>query len=126
MSNLSEQNGTWVPKIENPFEQIDVRLSNIENLLLDLKKSPTTSQQEQIQWFNIDELCNYLPDRPAKATVYGWVHAGTIPYHKGGKALRFLRSEIDEWLKSGRRKTNSEIAAQASLYIDGRRRKSGK
>jgi site-specific DNA-methyltransferase (adenine-specific) len=47
-----------------------------------------------------DELCEYMPDRPTKATVYGWVHANKVPVHKGGKKLRFLKSEIDNWMKS--------------------------
>ncbi|MDR1342763.1 MAG: helix-turn-helix domain-containing protein [Prevotellaceae bacterium] len=31
----------------------------------------------------------------------------SIPYHKKGKKLMFLKSEIDNWLKEGRRKTGS-------------------
>lgn len=69
------------------------------------------------QWFNLDELCNYLPDRPAKQTIYGWIHTGLIPSHKNLKKLRFLKSEIDLWLKSGRRKTQIEMAADASQYL---------
>ena len=33
----------------------------------------------------------YLPDRPAKQTVYGWVFQKKIPYHKKGKKLQFLK-----------------------------------
>jgi excisionase family DNA binding protein len=82
----------------NPFELIDARLSNIETLLLDIKHSK--KEIETDQWFNLNELCEYIPDKPSKPTVYGWVHAGTIPVHKGGKKLRFLKSEIDIWLKN--------------------------
>lgn len=105
--------------MNNPFETIDARLSNIENLLLDLKYAPkdTDKQTEKDTWFDIIELCNYLPDKPAKPTVYGWVHAGLIPHHKGQKKLRFLKSEIDQWLKSGKQKTVTEIAAEADHYI---------
>lgn len=69
------------------------------------------------QWFDLTELCQYIPDKPSKATVYGWVNAGTIPVHKGGKKLRFLKSEIDSWMKQGRRKTLSEIAGEAEQYL---------
>jgi|SRR5665647_265753 len=68
-------------------------------------------------WFDLNELCSYLPDKPAKPTVYGWVHTGLIPCHKGAKKLRFLKSEIDQWLKSGKQKTVSEIEAEAISYL---------
>jgi excisionase family DNA binding protein len=60
-------------------------------------------------------------DKPSKATVYGWVNAGTIPVHKGGKKLRFLQSEIDHWMKQGRRKTLNEIAGEAEQYLTKKR-----
>lgn len=53
-------------------------------------------------WMDLAQLCEYLPDKPSKATVYGWVCARTIPYHKKTKKLSFLKSEIDAWIiKSG-------------------------
>ncbi len=77
---------------------------------LDGQKSTPTDPE---RWYNLNELCEYLPDRPAAATVYGWVHNAIIPHHKSGKKLRFLKSEIDLWLKQGKKKTVSEIEAQA-------------
>lgn len=88
----------------NPFEVIEARLSNIETLLLDIKHSHNVQGQQSAEadrWFDLKELCKYHPDKPTKPTVYGWVSAGTIPVHKGGKKLRFLKSEIDNWLKQG-------------------------
>lgn len=62
---------------------------------------------EPDRWFNIDQLCQYVPDKPANQTVYGWVARHEVPYHKKGKKLQFLKSEIDEWLKSDKRKTET-------------------
>jgi len=76
---------------------------------------------ETDRWFDLNELCNYLPDKPAKATVYGWVHTGTIPHHKGQKKLRFLKSEIDPWLKTGKKKTLAEIASEAERYLSNKK-----
>ena len=84
--------------------------------LKDLILKPSNNQIRD-QWFDLNELINYLPDKPAKATVYFWVSSGLIPNHKGGKKLRFLKSEIDAWLKEGRRKTQKEIAADAEVYL---------
>jgi excisionase family DNA binding protein len=94
--------------------QLYDKLNNIERLLLE---QGNEQPQETESWFDLSGLCNYLPDKPARATVYGWVHAGTIPVHKGQKKLRFLKSEIDQWLKTGKRKTLSELAAEAETYL---------
>ena len=50
-------------------------------------------------WMDVDELCDYIPSHPVKQTVYGWVSDRQIPHHKINKALIFLQSEIDDWMK---------------------------
>ena len=86
-----------------------------------IKKVLSTQQNEQPteadRWFDLNALCQYHPDKPSKPTVYGWVNAGTIPVHKGDKKLRFLKSEIDNWLKQGRKKTLAETATEADQYL---------
>jgi len=47
------------------------------------------------------------------------VSRGLVPYHKNGKNLVFLKSEIDEWLKTGKRKSNAEIEAESYLKKKG-------
>lgn len=89
------------------------KVERIETLLI--AKQPQT--QEGDRWLNLDDLCKYHPDHPAKPTVYGWIGQRSIPYHKKGKKLMFLKSEIDSWLKEGRRKTATEIQAEAAQFI---------
>ena len=64
-------------------------------------------------WMDLAQLCEYLPDKPSKATVYGWVCARTIPYHKKTKKLSFLKSEIDDWLVKSGHATVEEIRETA-------------
>lgn len=106
--------------MNNPFKTLDERLSNIENLLLDIKHNPIpiSEPQQNNLWLDLNDLIKYDPEKRTKPTFYGYVHEGTIPYHKRGKKLIFLKSEIDEWLKSGRVKTNSEIEAEAESYLN--------
>lgn len=78
-----------------------------------LNESLNKKNESSDKWFDLTGLCNYLPDKPAKPTVYGWVNNGLIPYHKTGKRLRFLKSDIDNWLNQGRRKTTEENKADA-------------
>jgi len=92
------------------------KVENIETLLKVEQKTQTGDQ-----WFNLDDLCSYHPDHPAKPTVYGWICQRAIPYHKKGKKLMFLKSEIDTWLKNGRRKTAAEIHAEAIAYVNSKK-----
>ena len=64
-------------------------------------------------WMDLAQLCEYLPDKPSKATVYGWVCARTIPYHKKTKKLSFLKSEIDAWIIKSGHATAEEIRETA-------------
>jgi excisionase family DNA binding protein len=88
----------------------------IENSIKKVLGNQTPTEQDC--WFDLNELCQYHPDKPSKATVYGWVNAQAIPVHKGGKKLRFLKSEIDNWLKQGRKKTYAEIVSEADNYLN--------
>jgi len=101
--------------MKNPFEEISERFDRLEKLI-ESKKSEAPAPETDT-WFNLSELCQYLPDKPAKPTVYSYVQNRKIPFHKKGKALFFLKSEIDLYLKSGRRRTSTEISAEADQYF---------
>lgn len=94
------------------------KVDKLETLL----SAQTTAKVEPAdRWFNLQELCEYLPDRPARQTVYGWIGQHAIPYHKKGKKLQFLKSEIDAWLKTDKRKTAAELQAEAIQFINAKR-----
>jgi excisionase family DNA binding protein len=93
------------------------KVENIERLLLEKSNEP---QPETDKWFDILELCDYLPNKPARATIYGLVHNRKIPFHKTSKSLIFRKSEIDDWLRLGRIKTIDEIQVEATNYLKGR------
>jgi hypothetical protein len=91
-------------------------IQKVENLevLIANGKSET---READRWFNLKEFQDYHPDHPAAPTIYAWVGQRLIPNHKHGKKLMFLKSEIDEWLKSGKRKTAAELKAEAAEFV---------
>lgn len=103
------------------FSLLRNEVGEIKRLLLEKSNPP---RPEADSWFDLSELCFYHPDKPSKPTVYGWVHTGLIPCHKSGKKLRFLKSEIDNWLKQGRKKTLAEAATEADNYL--KKNKGGK
>jgi excisionase family DNA binding protein len=96
------------------FTHLSNEVSEIKRMLIEKGKD---NQTDTDSWFDINDLCKYHPDKPSKATVYSWVNAGIIPVHKGGKKLRFLKSEIDNWLKQGRKKTLIEISGEVDQYL---------
>ena len=51
-------------------------------------------------WIGLDEAAKYLDVR--KDTGRSWIKKTDIPAHKIGKLWKFKRSELDEWVKSGR------------------------
>ena len=83
------------------------KVERLERLLTD-RADP--EPEEADKWFDLQGLCEYLPDHPKRATVYGWINKKAIPYHKtaGRKQLAFLKSDIDKWMKDGKRKTVTE------------------
>ena len=97
----------------NKVDRIILQLSeSLAELKIALKENGTYLPQIETSndvWFDLAGLCGYLPDRPAKQTVYLWVHKRQIPHYKSGKKLRFLKKDVDAWLKNGRRKTQTEI-----------------
>jgi excisionase family DNA binding protein len=100
------------------FTHLTNEVSEIKKLLLE---NSNRKPNETDCWFDLTDLCNYHPDKPTKPTVYGWVNAGIIPVHKSSKKLRFLKSEIDQWLKQDKRMTFSEAANLADQYCKSRK-----
>ena len=52
------------------------------------------------KWIGIEKVAEYMD--VTKDTVRNWIKKTDIPAHKIGKLWRFKKSEIDEWIKSGK------------------------
>ena len=96
-------------------------IKTIDELSTTVKTLKMSQTANTPKWMDMDELCAYLPSHPAKQTVYGWVSAKQIPVHKINKALAFLQSEIDEWLKNKVHKTQADLMREAQEYVNARR-----
>lgn len=53
----------------------------------------------------------------ARSTLYRLTSAKEIPHYKLGQALRFKKSELDEWLTRTRVASNKEIESKAVTYM---------
>lgn len=58
------------------------------------------NEQYQDNWINLEEAANYMGI--TKDTVRNWIKKTDIPAHKIGKFWRFKRSELDDWIRSGK------------------------
>lgn len=52
----------------------------------------------------------------ARSTLYRLTSKKEIPHYKVGQALRFKKSELDEWLTRNRVATAKEIESKAATY----------
>ena len=100
-------------------QQLEALLDAKVKLILE-SISQANSKTVSDEWFDLKGLIAYLPSHPQPQTIYDWIHKKLIPFHKtpGSKTLVFLRSEIDDWLKTGRRKTQSEKDDFIKKYLN--------
>lgn len=53
----------------------------------------------------------------SKPTLYSYVQRNEIPYHKKGNRLYFFKTEIIEWIKTGKQKTLKELEAETDDFL---------
>lgn len=51
-------------------------------------------------YIGLEEIANYLGVK--SATVRTWIKTKELPAHRIGKLWKFKRSEVDEWINSGK------------------------
>ena len=58
-------------------------------------------ENNEDKWIDIEDAANYLS--VSKDTIRNWIKKNTgIPAHRIGKLWKFKKSELDEWIKSGK------------------------
>lgn len=95
------------------------KLNKLDSKIDSLNNIPQVRLADQ--WMNLKELCEYLPSHPAEQTVYGWTSCHQIPFHKRGKRIMFLKSEIDAWLRDGKVKSEKDLENEAARFIKSKR-----
>jgi len=80
--------------MKNPFEAIDVRLSNIETLLLDIKHKP--KEKEKPENYTVKEASQLL--KVSEQSVHNYIKKGFIPAQKLGRILLIKRIDLEQSL----------------------------
>ncbi len=99
-------------KISNPFEQIIIQLDRIESFLYTIVSKLDESRESSIQnpKDNSIQIAIKITGLKKK-TIYNLVNRRLIPHSKRGKRLYFDETELETWIKNGKRKTKDELAA---------------
>jgi excisionase family DNA binding protein len=103
-------------QLPQAVSRLHEKLDNIELLLREVNHhSP-----EADELLTIAQAAKFL--HLSTPTIYGKVSRNEIPVNKQGKRLYFYKSELAEWIKSGRKKTYGEIKQEAEEYLGNSKR----
>lgn len=80
--------------MNNPFETINQRLSNIETLLLDIKHKPI--EEEKSENLTVKEVAEVL--KVSEQSVHSYIKKGHFPAQKIGRILLIKRADLDNAL----------------------------
>ena len=100
------------------MSELHEKINRIEQLLLE-RQSPAKEEE----MFTVAQAAAFL--NLSVGTVYLKVSSYEIPVNKRGNRLYFYKSELEEWVKGGRKRTVSELQreAQERLGNDTRHRR---
>lgn len=103
-------------------EELIRRISDqvTENILKAVKNENTTSKPSN-DFLTLKEAAIFLDLAPA--TIYTMVSKGELPVMKRTKRLYFSQSELIDYLKEGRKKSFTEIEAEAASYLVTKQKK---
>jgi predicted DNA-binding transcriptional regulator AlpA len=87
--------------------------SELETFFAEYALTASSSESDQLGGIELAQQVTGL----AKPTIYGLAAQSKIPCMKQGKKLYFSKRELTDWIKQGRRKTITEIEAEANSYL---------
>ena len=88
-------------------------VSELKQLIIAKNEKQSTKQPEQ--FLTIQEAAIFL--KLTVPTMYSKVSKGELPVMKKGKRLYFSKTELLEYIKDGKKKSNAEIEAEAESYL---------
>ncbi len=103
------------------FDQLPTAVTELTNEISELKrliveKGENHSTETPEQFLTIQEASQLL--NLTVPTLYSKVSRRELPVMKRGKRLYFSKTELIDYIKDGRKKSNFEIEQEAQNYID--------
>lgn len=87
-----------------------------------ISESVSSSSKNDDQRMDVTEAQQYIPGHPAVQTIYGWTSNNQIPYHKIGKRIFFVKSELDEWLSKEQHQSQEDLQHEAEEFVNKKRK----
>ncbi len=112
-----EQNLTF-EQLPKAVTMLTKEFSELKQLLIKKQEQQTTEQPEQ--FLTVQEAAQFL--KLSVPTLYSKVSRCELPVMKRGKRLYFSSTELIDFIKTGRKKTNAEIEAEAETYLSNNKK----
>ena len=101
--------------LPNVVTMLTKEVSELKSLLTEKQEKPTNQPEQPL---TVQEAAKFL--NLAVDTIYTKVSRGELPVMKKDKRLYFLSSELMDYLRIGRVKTNLEIDQEANIYFSNK------
>ena len=105
-------------KLPEAVTMLTKEVSELKRLLIEKQEQHPTIDPEQL--LTIQEAAEFLS--LTVPTMYSKVSKGEISVMKRSKRLYFSRTELMEYVKAGRKKSNAEIEQEAEAYLSNNRK----
>lgn len=103
-------------QLPNEIAELKIEVQEMKYLLLQ-KAEPQPKSDDPKNINEISELTGLTVP-----TLYGYCQRNEIPYSKKGNRLYFFKSEILDWIRTGRQKTIKELQEDANLYLSNNKK----
>ena len=99
------------------FKEFTNEVNEKFRLLLEQSNEQTTEAPDQL--LTVHEAAEFLSLKVP--TIYSKVSKGELPVMKRSKRLYFSRTELLDYIKTGRQKSNAEIEQEAEAYLSNKK-----
>ena len=93
-------------------------VSELKRLLIDNQEQKQAQKEERL--LNVQEAAQFL--NLTVPTIYSKVSKAELPYMKRGKRLYFSSTELMDYLRDGRKKSNAEIQHEVESYLSNNKK----
>ena len=107
----------------NIFSAVELLINQVNEVLVLVKENNSKTVQIEAPAsandpIDVEEVCRLT--KKARSTIYRNCNQGTLPSYKKGGKLYFFKSEVLEWLKSERKKSDTDYYAEAEMIYKRR------
>lgn len=106
-------------QLPQAVQQLSLKLDVIEQLL---QKSNSSKPSDEL--LTVDECAQFL--NLSKQTIYGLISKGKVPVMKRSKRCYFLKADLIEYLKAGKKKMSADIDLEVNNYLSQKGGKNGR